>query len=64
MTDINTLLKFYETNHDFKRYIDACVQTYGKDVHYMLETRTAEQYYLSLIKGGCNNHDEIKDEAT
>lgn len=59
MTDINTMLKFYESNRDFKRYIDECVKTYGKDVHYMLETRTAEEYYKSLQKGGCNNHEDV-----
>lgn len=54
MIDKNTLYQFYQTNKDFKRYIDACVKTYGKDVSYMLETRIAEQYYLSLQKDGCN----------
>lgn len=57
MVDINVLRKFYETNHDFKRYIDECVKTYGHDAEYMLQTRTAEEYYRSLLKGGCNYHE-------
>ena len=59
MVDKNAMLKFYETNKDFKRYIDECVKTYGKDKFYMLETRIAEEYYLSLQKGGCNNHEDV-----
>ena len=58
MTDLNTLRKFYQQNREYKRYIDACVKTYGRDVEYMLQTRTAEQYYISLIKGGCNHKEE------
>lgn len=42
--DKNELLKFYKENKDFKKYIDECVKTYGKDVDYMLQTRIAESY--------------------
>lgn len=45
---------FYNRNKDFKRYIDECAKAYGREVGYILQTRTAEQYYLSLQKGGCN----------
>lgn len=44
----NELLLFYQINKDFKKYIDDCVHTYGKDVDYMLQTRTAQLYYEYL----------------
>ena len=54
MPDFNELYKFYQTNDDFKDYIDKCVETYGKDVDYMLRTKTAEEVYKEMQKGGCN----------
>lgn len=48
MASKNELLLFYQNNKDFKRYIDECVKTYGKDIDYMLQTRTAESYYEYL----------------
>ena len=54
----NKLIKCYDTNEDFKTYIDKCVKTYGKDVDHMLEQGITEQYYLSLQKDGCNYHEE------
>ena len=48
----NKLIKCYDTNEDFKTYIDKCVKTYGKDVDYMLDTPTAQQYYLYITKQG------------
>lgn len=45
MASLNELLKFYESNKDFKKYVDECVKTYGKDKNYMLQTRIAESYY-------------------
>lgn len=58
MDRLNEMIKFYETNKDFKRYVDKCVKTYGKDVHYMLQQGITEQYYLSLQKDGCNYREE------
>ena len=48
METINEMLKFYENNEDFKNYIDRCVQTYGKDVDFMLRTPIAYEYYKQL----------------
>ena len=48
MASKNELLLFYQNNKDFKRYIDECVKTYGKDIDYMLQTRTVESYYEYL----------------
>ena len=48
MTDQNELLIFYEKNKDFRDYIDKCVKTYGKDINYMLQTKTAQEYYQYL----------------
>lgn len=44
----NEMLLFYQSNEDFKKYIDGCVKTYGKDVDYMLQTKIAEEYYKYL----------------
>lgn len=48
MATQNELLMFYQSNKDFKKYIDECVKTYGRDVNYMLQTRIAESYYEYL----------------
>lgn len=44
----NEMLLFYQSNKDFKKYIDECVKAYGKDVDYMLQTKIAEEYYKYL----------------
>lgn len=46
--------KAYFKNHDFKRYVDACMQSYDKTLEEVLELRITEKYYESLQKGGCN----------
>ena len=48
MSTKNEMLLFYQSNKDFKKYIDECVKTYGKDVDYMLQTKIAEEYYKYL----------------
>ena len=45
MATKNEMLKFYNENEDFKRYVDECVKAYGKDVDHMLEQGITEQYY-------------------
>lgn len=50
----NEIYKFYLTNKDFKDYIEKCAETYDKDVPYILETKTAENVYKEMQKGGCN----------
>ena len=54
----NDLLKCYETNDDFKRYVDSCVRTYGRDVSYVLQQPITKQYYQYLNKIG--EYDETK----
>ena len=44
----NELRMFYEQNKDYKRYIDECVKTYGRNVDYLLSTPIAEEYYKYL----------------
>lgn len=51
---VEDMRAFYRKNSDFKRYIDMCCSTYGKDVEAMLKLRITESYYQSLQKGGCN----------
>jgi len=58
MATKNELIKFYENNKDFKKYIDECVKTYGKSVDYMLQTRIAESYYEYLKEETEKNENE------
>lgn len=50
----NEMYQFYQNNEKFKDFIDDCVKTYGKDVPYMLETKTAQEVYKEMQKGGVN----------
>ena len=59
MATQNEMLMFYNSNKDFKRYIDECIKTYGKDVDYMLKTRIAESYY-TYLKEEMKSKDENK----
>ena len=36
--------KFYETNKDFKDFVDANAKAYGKTVEFMILTPTAKEY--------------------
>lgn len=54
MTIVEEMLDFYHKNKDFKDFIDDNMRTYNKTLNYMLSTKTAEIYYQSLLKGGCN----------
>lgn len=45
---------FYETNPDFRRFVDANAKAYGKTPEYIMETPTTREYYKSLQRGGCN----------
>lgn len=55
MPDVYEMYKFYTENKDFKRYIDECVKTYGGDKYAMFENKIAQEYYKSLLVGGCNS---------
>ena len=52
------LVRFYETNADFKRFVDENAKGYGKDPSYILQTQTAKEYYKSLQKGGITERAE------
>ena len=52
--DKNELRAMYRDNPDFRRYVDACVRTYGHDGEYALESPIVVEYANSLMKGGCN----------
>lgn len=45
---IEEMQDYYNTNEDFKRYVDECAKTYGKDVNTMLQQGITESYYLYL----------------
>lgn len=55
------LVQFYETNADFKRFVDENAKGYGKDPSYILQTQTTREYYKSLIKGGINERTKHED---
>ena len=50
MTDLEMMM-FYDSNPDFKRFVDANAKAYHKSAAY---TPTTRAYYESLQKGGCN----------
>ena len=58
MIDINDMRKCYDTNEDFKTYVDKCVKTYGGNVDYVLQQTITQQYYQYINKIG--EYDEHK----
>ena len=46
--------RFYEENADFRRFVDENAKGYGKDPSYILQTRTAQEVYREMQKGGIN----------
>ena len=46
--------KFYDTDADFKRFVDASMKTYGKPLASTYDNQIVREYYRSLQKGGCN----------
>ena len=56
--DKNELRAMHRDNPDFRRYVDACVMTYGHDVEYAIESPIVVEYAKSLMKGGCNERRE------
>lgn len=55
---IEEMIRAYRKNKDFRRYVDACMETYGKTLDEVLELRITESYYKELQKGGCNERRE------
>lgn len=53
-----SLEEFYNTNADFRRFVDENAKGYGKDPSYILQTRTAREVYKEMQKGGINEHKE------
>lgn len=53
MTDLEMMM-FYDSNPDFKRFVDANAKAYHKSAAYIMNTPTTRAYYESLQKGGCN----------
>ena len=53
---------FYNSNEDFKRYVDRCAFTYQKSVDEVLESPITKAYKQSLEKGGCNSKIKGKEE--
>lgn len=53
MTDLE-IMTFYDSNPDFKRFVDANAKAYHKSPAYIMDTPTTLAYYESLQKGECN----------
>lgn len=53
MVDLE-IMTFYDSNADFKRFVDANAKAYHKSAAYIMDTPTTREYYESLQKGGCN----------
>ena len=45
---------YYNSNEDFKTYVDKCAKTYNKSVEEVLQSPITEEYRKSL-DGGCNS---------
>lgn len=59
MKDIGYVMyDFLEGSNDFKRYVTKCMRTYGKQLTEVLSSPITEEYYKSLIQGGCNHREE------
>ena len=59
MKDIGyTMYDFFEKDKDFQIYVTKCMRTYGKKLTEVLSSPITEEYYRSLIKGGCNERKE------
>lgn len=48
------LLGEYNTNENFKTFVDKAMKQDGCSLMEELSKRTVEDYYLSVIPGGCN----------
>lgn len=46
--------QFYNTNTNFKTFVDKTAKAYGKTVPEVLMLATTYQVYLSYQRGGCN----------
>ena len=49
---------FYDTNADFRRFVDENAKGYKKDPSYILQTRTAREVFKEMQKGGINEPKE------
>ena len=54
--------KFYETNSDFREFVDANARSYGKSAEFMAATPTAQEYkkYLMERDKGKGVRNEVK----
>ena len=59
MRDIGYIMyDFMEKSEDFQRYVKRCMTSYGKKLTDILSSPITEEYYKSLIQGGCNHREE------
>lgn len=54
MTERERIKRFYLTNHDFQIFVNKGCQVYHRNLDEMLADPITQEYYKSLIKGGCN----------
>jgi hypothetical protein len=50
--------EFYLKDHDFQVYINKGCQTYGRTPDQMFKDPIVQEYYKSLIRGGCNHNEK------
>lgn len=48
------MITAYAKDEDFRRYVDACMESYNKTFDEVLKLKITESYYRSLQKGECN----------
>ena len=62
MTELyDEMCEAYYCNDDFGRYVDRNAKQYNKTLKEVLLSPITEEYYKSLMKGGCNERDRTQN---
>lgn len=54
MIQVEKIQEFYLTNHDFQIFVNKNIQSYHRTLEQEFQNPITQEYYLSLLKGGCN----------
>lgn len=62
MIQIELIKRFYLENHDFQVFVNKNIQTYNRTLDHELQNPITQEYYRSLLKGGCNAKSDNREE--
>ena len=51
---LEEMIRAYTRNKSFKRYVDACMESYDMALDTVLQSPITEEYYKSIQQGGYN----------